>query len=131
MAVLLKLLYAGAVATLIVLFVAFGIRTVYGPPEMPEFPQNLRGSFQPFPANPNDPLTPEQQEYRDAQERYQGAYRLHEEDLSGFVLGLVTLISVSFEVAEGEVVEAGTHTELIAAGGRYAEMYTMQAEAYR
>ncbi len=32
---------------------------------------------------------------------------------------------------EGEVVEAGTHTELIAAGGRYAEMYTMQAEAYR
>ena len=32
---------------------------------------------------------------------------------------------------EGKVVEAGTHTELIAAGGRYAEMYTMQAEAYR
>ncbi|MGH8957446.1 MAG: ABC transporter ATP-binding protein [Acidimicrobiia bacterium] len=31
----------------------------------------------------------------------------------------------------GRVVEAGTHAELIAAGGRYAEMYTMQAEAYR
>jgi hypothetical protein len=95
--VLLKLLYAGAVATLIVLFVAFGIRTVYGPPEMPEFPQNLRGSFQPFPANPNDPLTPEQQEYRDAQERYQGAYRLYEEDLERYrsiVLGLCTLFGV-------------------------------------
>ncbi|HKZ20770.1 MAG TPA: ABC transporter ATP-binding protein [Acidimicrobiia bacterium] len=32
---------------------------------------------------------------------------------------------------EGRVVEAGTHAELIAAAGRYAEMYTMQAEAYR
>lgn len=32
---------------------------------------------------------------------------------------------------EGKVVEAGTHPELIAAGGRYAEMYSMQAEAYR
>jgi ATP-binding cassette subfamily B protein len=32
---------------------------------------------------------------------------------------------------EGRVVESGTHAELIAAGGRYAEMYTMQAEAYR
>jgi ATP-binding cassette subfamily B protein len=32
---------------------------------------------------------------------------------------------------EGKVVEAGTHSELVAAAGRYAEMYTMQAEAYR
>ncbi|MGH8923533.1 MAG: ABC transporter ATP-binding protein [Acidimicrobiia bacterium] len=32
---------------------------------------------------------------------------------------------------EGRVVERGTHAELIAAEGRYAEMYTMQAEAYR
>lgn len=32
---------------------------------------------------------------------------------------------------EGRIVEQGTHGELITAGGRYAEMYTMQAEAYR
>jgi ATP-binding cassette subfamily B protein len=32
---------------------------------------------------------------------------------------------------EGRVVESGTHAELMAAGGRYADMYTMQAEAYR
>ncbi|HJU51138.1 MAG TPA: ABC transporter ATP-binding protein [Acidimicrobiia bacterium] len=36
-----------------------------------------------------------------------------------------------YVLGEGRVVEAGTHTELIAAGGRYAEMYAMQAEAYR
>lgn len=32
---------------------------------------------------------------------------------------------------EGRVVESGTHAELIGARGRYSEMYTMQAEAYR
>jgi ATP-binding cassette subfamily B protein len=32
---------------------------------------------------------------------------------------------------EGRVVESGSHAELITAGGRYAEMYMMQAEAYR
>lgn len=107
MNVLLKLLYAGAVATLIVLFVAFGIRTVYGPPEMPEFPQNLRGAFQPFPTNPNDPLTREQQEYQDAQERFQKEYRQYEEDLERYrsvVLGLCTLFGV-LAVAGGIVLK--------------------------
>jgi ATP-binding cassette, subfamily B, bacterial len=32
---------------------------------------------------------------------------------------------------EGRVVEAGSHDELIAAGGRYAELFTLQAAAYR
>jgi len=102
---LLKLLYAGAVATLIVLFVAFGIRTVYGPPEMPEFPQFSKGSFQPFPTNPNDPPTPEQLEYQEAQERYQEASRLYEDDLKRYhsvVLGLCTLFGV-LSVAGGIV----------------------------
>ncbi|HEX5671675.1 MAG TPA: ABC transporter ATP-binding protein, partial [Acidimicrobiia bacterium] len=32
---------------------------------------------------------------------------------------------------EGEVVEDGTHHELMAAGGRYSEMFSLQAEAYQ
>ena len=30
-----------------------------------------------------------------------------------------------------KVVEVGTHEELMAAGGQYAELYTIQAKAYR
>jgi ATP-binding cassette, subfamily B, bacterial len=32
---------------------------------------------------------------------------------------------------EGRLIESGTHAELIAAGGRYAEMYALQAAAYQ
>jgi ATP-binding cassette subfamily B protein len=32
---------------------------------------------------------------------------------------------------EGRVIEAGRHGELIAAGGHYAELYALQAAAYR
>ncbi|HEU4521060.1 MAG TPA: ATP-binding cassette domain-containing protein, partial [Thermoanaerobaculia bacterium] len=34
-------------------------------------------------------------------------------------------------MAEGEVEAMGTHTELIAAGGRYAELFELQAAGYR
>ena len=107
MNVLLKLLYAAAVATLIVLFVAFGIRTVYSPPEAPEYPQFPRGSFQPVPATPNEPLTPEQIEYQEAQERYQAEYRAYEDDLEQYrsvVLGICTLFGV-LAVAGGVVLK--------------------------
>jgi ABC-type multidrug transport system fused ATPase/permease subunit len=32
---------------------------------------------------------------------------------------------------EGRVVEDGTHQELVAAGGRYADMFSLQAAAYQ
>jgi ATP-binding cassette subfamily B protein len=32
---------------------------------------------------------------------------------------------------QGRLIEQGTHEELLALGGRYAELYTIQAEAYR
>lgn len=31
----------------------------------------------------------------------------------------------------GKILEQGSHEELIALGGRYAELYNMQAERYR
>ena len=32
---------------------------------------------------------------------------------------------------DGRLVEEGAHTELVAAGGLYSELFTMQAEGYR
>jgi ATP-binding cassette, subfamily B, bacterial len=32
---------------------------------------------------------------------------------------------------EGRLVEQGSHDELIAAGGRYAELFTLQASGYQ
>jgi ATP-binding cassette subfamily B protein len=34
-------------------------------------------------------------------------------------------------MADGRVIETGTHAELIASGGAYAEMYRTQASGYR
>jgi len=36
-----------------------------------------------------------------------------------------------FVLAEGRLVEEGTHSDLMDAGGLYAELFTLQAEAYR
>ena len=81
MVVLLKLFYAAAIAALLVLVVAFGIRTVYAPPDAPEYPGFPRGYLPPGPTAPGEvpaPLTPEQQQAIAEQERYQEEYERYE-----------------------------------------------------
>jgi len=34
-------------------------------------------------------------------------------------------------VADGRIAEQGSHAELLAGGGRYAELFDLQARAYR
>ncbi|SDE17899.1 ABC transporter ATP-binding protein [Auraticoccus monumenti] len=43
----------------------------------------------------------------------------------------VRLADLIVVVGEGRVLEQGTHAELLAAGGRYAELFELQAHAYR
>lgn len=42
----------------------------------------------------------------------------------------VRLADVVYVMHEGRIVERGTHDELVAADGRYAELYALQAEGY-
>lgn len=43
----------------------------------------------------------------------------------------VQLADYIYVMHEGQIVEEGVHADLVAAGGRYAELYTLQATAYR
>ncbi len=76
MNVLIRLFYAGALMALLVLFVAFGVRTFYGPPTQPRYP-DLPASMKfglvapVVPGQQAADLTPEQQQYFEAQQRYQ------------------------------------------------------------
>jgi hypothetical protein len=81
--ILIKLFYAGAITTLLILFVAFGIRTFYPPPEEPQFaepPIRFRPVAPITPGAPEPELTPEQLEFEEAQRRFQEEYRLFEEE---------------------------------------------------
>ena len=43
----------------------------------------------------------------------------------------VRMADLILVVADGRVVERGSHEELVAAAGLYAELYELQAAAYR
>jgi hypothetical protein len=101
MTVLLKLLYAASIAALIVLAVAFGVRTFYPPPEEPEFPRATPDLFRPVPPSPTQPtptLTPAQQEFEEAQIRYQEEYDDYREELEDYhavVFAVAALLGVA------------------------------------
>ena len=113
MTVLIKLFYAGALMALIVLMVAFGIRTVYSPPEEPEYPgmsAPITG-WSPFPPSvagaEAPPLTPAQAAYEKEQERYREAYEQYREDRAEYrrnVFLMAALAAVAF-VAGGIAAE--------------------------
>ena len=46
-------------------------------------------------------------------------------------LGSARLADRIIFLRDGQIVEMGTHTELVATGGLYADLYAMQAEWYR
>ncbi|MDQ1347858.1 MAG: hypothetical protein QG573_1232, partial [Acidobacteriota bacterium] len=41
------------------------------------------------------------------------------------------LLSTFSVLADGEIEDAGTHVELVTAGGRYAELFDLQAAGFR
>jgi len=85
--VLVKLVYAGAMTALLILLVAFGIRTFYSPPEQPESPKFSPNFARPpvaigplGPETPPPPPTPEQIEYERRAQEYQEAYEQYAKD---------------------------------------------------
>ncbi len=70
-------------------------------------------------------------------ERYAGAARAVAAGTGGITVlvshrfSTVRMADLILVVGDGAVVEAGTHAELVAAGGAYAELYELQASAYR
>ena len=108
MTVLIKLAYAAAVAALMVLLVAFGVRAFYPSPDQPEYPQ-MPQSFRapvaaPAPASSTATaavVTPAPQElarYEEDQRQYQQAYERFEGERRDYrrnVFLMTALISVA------------------------------------
>jgi hypothetical protein len=134
MTLLIKLCYAGAITALLVLLVAFGVRTFYAPPEQPEFP-NIPPPRPVFPiATPTmgEPpimptLTPEQQQLEDAQREYQERFRAYEDErasyrrnvfLAAAVFGVIAVAVGVALAAELDAIRLG-----LVAGGLGAVLY--------
>ena len=104
MIVLLKLLYAAAIAALFVLFVAFGVRTFYPPPVEPEFPRPPPEFFRPVPPSVegqpqvSPTLTPDQQRFQEEQRRFQDEYEVYQDELADYhavVFAIAALLAVT------------------------------------
>jgi hypothetical protein len=98
MTVLLKLFYAGAVMALLIISVAFGIRTFYGAPERPEpprFPAPAAVRPAPTPAAEEGTFEREQRLYQEAHEEYEEALARYRRN----VLFLSTLLGVAAVVS--------------------------------
>jgi hypothetical protein len=106
MTTLIKLFYAAAIAALLILLVAFGIRTFYAAPEEPQFPEpplSIRGPLAPAPPSTEPGVvptpTPEQAAYQQAQERYQDEYKAFREEQKDYRRNVFLIAAVVGVVA--------------------------------
>jgi hypothetical protein len=122
MVVLLKLIYAAAMTALLILFVAFGIRTFYSPPEEPEFPKFNPGIVRPpIPVGPGPdvtppPPTPEQLEFERAQQRYQEEYEVYTQKRADYRTRVFLIAAVLGIAAVAGGVALPSHLDAIRLG---------------
>ena len=85
MSTLIRLAYGAAIATLIILVVAFGIRAAYPPPEEPRFPTTQPGFSRQEPALPPGvspgagPNQEELERFQREQQEYQARFEVYKE----------------------------------------------------
>jgi hypothetical protein len=106
MTTLIKLFYAVATMSLLILVLAFGVRTFYGAPKAPEYPRppNLgrpvvppppgAGVAQPLPV-PGAVTDEEMAAYEEAQRQYQEAYEADEDRRADYHRNVFLIASIS------------------------------------
>jgi hypothetical protein len=119
MTVLIKLCYAAAITALLVLFVAFGIRTFYAPPAEPVFPQP------PFPIRPVGPVgpdgvlpqpMPEQVEWEEQQREYTQRYEAYSEELKEYRRNVFLVAAVLGVLALAAGIALPSHLDALRLG---------------
>jgi hypothetical protein len=123
MTTLIKLFYAGAIAALFVLLVAFGIRTFYAGPQQPEPP-----IFQPFPRFPSPPAPPgtepapqptptaEERGYQEEQRRFQEEFQRYEDERAEYRRNVFLIAALAGIVAVAGGIALPRRTDAIRLG---------------